>query len=105
MFCNLPFAPTRKMPARRIDLGNLFYDRRRHAEGDPAWERSAGLDPSFSIVWRNLGIGWFNISRKSAKARTAYEKAFAAGDPGDGQLLFQARTNFKNGVARSRKDV
>ncbi len=69
-------------------LGNLFYDRRRHAEAIRLWERSAGLDPSFSIVWRNLGIGWFNISRKSAKARTAYEKAFAA-DPGEARLLFE----------------
>jgi tetratricopeptide (TPR) repeat protein len=69
-------------------LGNLFYDRRRHSEAIRLWERSARLDPSFSIVWRNLGIGWFNISKKPAKARTAYEKAFAA-NPTDARLLFE----------------
>ncbi len=42
-------------------LGNLFYDRKRQAEAIQLWERSAKLDPGFSIVWRNLGIGRFNI--------------------------------------------
>lgn len=58
-------------------LGNLLYDRRRHEEAIQLWEKSARLDPSFSIAWRNLGIGYFNISRKSAKARAAYDRAFA----------------------------
>jgi tetratricopeptide (TPR) repeat protein len=69
-------------------LGNLFYDRRRHAEAIKLWERSAKLDPNFSIGWRNLGIGWFNISKKPAKARVAYDKAFSA-DPCDARLLFE----------------
>ncbi len=69
-------------------LGNLLYDRRRHTEAIRLWEKSAKLDPSFSIVWRNLGIGWFNISRKPAKAREAYEKAIKA-NPTDARLLFE----------------
>ncbi len=69
-------------------LGNLFYDRRRHPEAIKLWERAAGLDPKFSIVWRNLGIGYFNISKKSAKALAAYDKAFKA-NPKDGRLLFE----------------
>jgi tetratricopeptide (TPR) repeat protein len=69
-------------------LGDLFYDRRRQAEAIRLWEKSAKLDPKFSIVWRNLGIGWFNISKKPAPAAAAYEKAFAA-DPADGRLLFE----------------
>jgi len=40
-------------------LGNLLYDRRRHHEAIWLWERSAQLDPSFSVVWRNLGVGYF----------------------------------------------
>ena len=69
-------------------LGNLFYDRRRHAEAIRLWERSAKLDPSFSIVWRNLGIGWFNLSHTPAKARAAYEKALKA-NPADARLLWE----------------
>jgi tetratricopeptide (TPR) repeat protein len=69
-------------------LGNLFYDRRRHAEAIKLWEKSAKLDPSFSIVWRNLGIGYFNISKQPAKARAAYDKAFRA-NPSDARLLFE----------------
>jgi tetratricopeptide (TPR) repeat protein len=69
-------------------LGNLFYDRRRHAEAIRLWERSAELNPRFSIVWRNLGISYFNVARKPAAAKAAYEKAFAA-NPRDARLLFE----------------
>ena len=69
-------------------LGNLLYDRRRHAEAIRLWQRSAKLDPGFSIVWRNLGIGYFNIRRQPQKARAAYEKAFRA-NPSDARLLYE----------------
>ena len=51
-------------------LGNLFYDRRRHREAMKLWERSAKRDGHFAIVWRNLGIGYFNILERPARART-----------------------------------
>jgi tetratricopeptide (TPR) repeat protein len=69
-------------------LGNLLYDRRRHREAIRMWERSARLDASFSIVWRNLGIGYFNILGKPSKARAAYDKAFKA-NPADARLLYE----------------
>jgi len=69
-------------------LGNLFYDRRRHAEAIRLWERSARLDGNFSIVWRNLGIGYFNILSKPAKARAAYNRALKA-NPADARLLYE----------------
>jgi tetratricopeptide (TPR) repeat protein len=69
-------------------LGNLLYDRRRHEEAIRLWEKSAKLDGSFSVVWRNLGIGYFNILKKPAKARAAYDKAFRA-NPNDARLLFE----------------
>ncbi len=69
-------------------FGNLLYDRRRHEEGIQLWERAAKLDPKFSIVLRNLGIGYFNISRKPAQARAAYDKALKA-NPRDARLLFE----------------
>ena len=69
-------------------LGNLLYDRRRHAEAIRQWERAAKLDRTFSVVWRNLGIGYYNFSRKPAKARTAYDRALRA-NPEDARLLFE----------------
>ncbi len=69
-------------------LGNLFYDRRRHEEAIALWERSARLDPHNALVWRNLGIGYFNVRRRPAKARAAYEKAFRA-DPASARILYE----------------
>ncbi|MEI8044069.1 MAG: tetratricopeptide repeat protein, partial [Verrucomicrobiota bacterium] len=69
-------------------LGNLLYDRRRHDQAIGLWEQSARLDPGFSIVWRNLGIGYFNIRRQPAKARVAYTRAVAA-SLGDARLLYE----------------
>ena len=69
-------------------LGSLLYDRRRHDEAIKLWERSAKLDPDFSIVWRNLGIGYFNVAKKPSRARAAYDKAFKA-NPADARLLFE----------------
>jgi len=69
-------------------LGNLFYDRRRHTEAINLWERSAKIDPKFSIVWRNLGIGYFNIHSQPAQARAFYDRAFEA-NPDDARLLYE----------------
>jgi tetratricopeptide (TPR) repeat protein len=69
-------------------LGNLFYDRRRHDEAIQLWERSARLNPDFSVVWRNLGIGYFNIRNQPAKARAAYDRAIKA-NPADARLLYE----------------
>jgi tetratricopeptide (TPR) repeat protein len=75
-------------PCAPYYLGNLLYDRRRHEEAIRLWERAARLDPSFSVVWRNLGIGYFNIRRKALMARTLYDKAFRA-NPADARLLLE----------------
>lgn len=69
-------------------LGNLLYDRRRHREAIRCWEKAAKIDVHFSIVWRNLGIGYFNICANAAAAQRAYDKAVRA-NPGDGRLLYE----------------
>jgi tetratricopeptide (TPR) repeat protein len=69
-------------------LGNLLYDRRRHEAAIRLWERSARLDGDFSVVWRNLGIAYFNIRKQPGKARAAYDRAFHA-NPKDSRLLFE----------------
>jgi tetratricopeptide (TPR) repeat protein len=69
-------------------LGNLLYSRRRQREAIAYWEKSAQLDPQFSIVWRNLGIGYFNVLGDAVKARTAFDRALQA-NPADGRLLYE----------------
>lgn len=69
-------------------LGHLLYDRRRHEEALRLWERSVKLDPGSSVVWRNLGLGNFNIRRQPARARSAYERARRA-NPADARLLYE----------------
>lgn len=69
-------------------LGNLYYDRRRHEDAIALWERSAKLDLSFSIVWRNLGIAYFNVRNRPKQARLAYEHAVKA-NPRDARLVYE----------------
>ena len=69
-------------------LGNFLYDRRRHRDAIEKWESAAQLDPSFSTVWRNLGIAYFNVGHDPAKARKAFELARKA-DPDDARILYE----------------
>jgi tetratricopeptide (TPR) repeat protein len=69
-------------------LGNFLYDRRRHQEAIVAWEQSVERDPQFPTAWRNLGIAYFNGSGDPARARDAFDRAFAA-DPDDARVLYE----------------
>ncbi len=69
-------------------LGNLLYDRRRHMDAIVLWEKAAKLAPDFSIVWRNLGIGLYNVCGEHEKARAAYDKALRA-NPDDARVLYE----------------
>lgn len=69
-------------------LGNLLYDRRRHEAAIELWARSVKIEPSLAVAWRNLGIGWFNVSKKSDKSRAAYQRAFRA-EPASARLLYE----------------
>lgn len=69
-------------------LGNLLYDRRRHREAIALWEQASRVDPSFSIVWRNLGIAYFNILGDGSLARSAFDQAIHA-NPADARILYE----------------
>jgi len=80
-------------------LGNLFYNRRRNREAISQWEQSARFLPAFSIVWRNLGIAYFNILGDAERARAAFDRAFLAG-PADARVLYERDQLWKRiGVA------
>jgi tetratricopeptide (TPR) repeat protein len=83
-------------------LGNLLYDRRRQAEAIALWETAARLEPRFSVVWRNLGIGYFNILQQPTKARAAYDRAFQAA-PTDARLLYERDQLWKRLGERPQK--
>ncbi len=69
-------------------LGNWLYDHRRHEEAIEHWEGSAALDPMNAVVWRNLGIAYFNIRADGIKAGSAFERAVEA-DPSDARLRYE----------------
>ncbi|MBB5060309.1 tetratricopeptide (TPR) repeat protein [Granulicella aggregans] len=69
-------------------LANLLYDRKRHVEAIELWERSTSLDPTYSVPWRNLGFGYFNVLHDPARARVAFAKARAIA-PADARLLYE----------------
>ncbi|MBC7784484.1 MAG: DUF5107 domain-containing protein [Burkholderiales bacterium] len=87
----------------RYYLGNLLYDRKRYAEAIKLWEASARLDGSFPTVWRNLGIGYFNVLRQPKKALKAYQRA-VANDPLDARLLYERDQLYKRvGIAPTKR--
>lgn len=84
-------------------LGNLLYDRRRHREAIRCWERAVELNPKLAVAWRNLGIGYHNVTKQPAKARAAYEHAFRHA-PGDARLLFERDQLWKRlGTAPAKR--
>ena len=84
-------------------LGNLMYDRRRHDEAMTLWELGARLDPELATVWRNLGIGEYNVRKRARKARECYERAFRC-DPGDARLAYERDQLWKRlGISPERR--
>ena len=69
-------------------LGNLYYAKRRHEDAIRNWEASTKIDPGYSIGWRNLGIGYFNVRKQPVKARASYDKAFRV-NPDDARVFHE----------------
>lgn len=64
-----------KDPIAAYGLGNYLYDQRRHEEAISCWERSVADGAAFATVFRNLGIGIWNIRRDGNAARQYYLRA------------------------------
>jgi tetratricopeptide (TPR) repeat protein len=69
-------------------LGNLLYDRRRHKTAISLWEDATNLDPTFPIVWRNLGFGYFNVLHDQKRALRAFCHARELA-PDDARILYE----------------
>lgn len=72
----------------RAALGYWLYDRKRHHEAIVQWEAAVAADPGRAVVWRCLGIAYFNILRKPAMVRAAYQNAVKCA-PDDARLIYE----------------
>jgi tetratricopeptide (TPR) repeat protein len=97
------FFPSRPLEAQILDwaisqtgscrnaaygLGNLYYDRRRHADAIRIWGLGLNDDPGFAPLQRNLGLAYWNQKREPGKARKAYDQALALA-PSDARLAYE----------------
>ena len=61
------------------------------------------LDPNFAIVWRNLGIGYFNIAGKPDLAVVAYDNAHRLA-PADARVFYERDQLWKRiGVSPEKR--
>jgi tetratricopeptide (TPR) repeat protein len=80
-------------------LGNLYYDKQRHADAIANWERAVELAPEFAIPYRNLGIAAYNVRHDPEEAIDHYERAFELA-PEDGRVLSELdQLRQRTGVA------
>ncbi len=70
-------------------LGHWCYAHGRPDEALTHWRRSAELNPSDPVVWRNLGVGTYNHDHDPEAASAAYDRALSVA-PGDARLLFES---------------
>ena len=68
-------------------LGNLYYEHQPHHAVE-LWEKSAGLDPGFYIVHRNLGLAASEINEDYRRA-LGYMMTAAETSGGDARLFFE----------------
>jgi tetratricopeptide (TPR) repeat protein len=75
-------------------LGNLWYDKRQYSDAIEMWELSAERDNSFPIVFRNLGLAYFNKLDNYSQALRYFEKAFEL-DKTDARVLMELDQLYK----------
>ncbi len=85
-------------------LGNLLFDWQPE-EAVKLWERSAGLDPGFAIVHRNLAIAYSHQKAGNAldKAIASLERAVAVPDPFPLHFLELDQLYAAAGISPSRR--
>lgn len=84
-------------------LGHWFYARDRHADAVAAWRRSAELDPSDPVVWRNLALAAHDRDGDPDAARRLYDRALEA-SPEDAQLRYESdQLDARRGVPPERR--
>ncbi|MCM3001555.1 DUF5107 domain-containing protein [Paenibacillus cellulositrophicus] len=83
----------------RYYLGNLLYDKKRHAEAAACWEASVALDGSFATPYRNLALAYYNKLNRPDDAQAALETAFRL-NPADARVFYELDQLYKK-IGRS----
>lgn len=73
-------------PVSPYGLGNLLYDKGRHADAIFQWKRAVKLESLNPTLYRNLGIASWNHGDDREAARTYYKKAVTLA-PDDARVL------------------
>ncbi len=76
-------------PLAAYGLGNLLFDKRRHADAISAWERAVADDTTIPQVHRNLGIAVWNLRHDGDRAASCYATARGL-DPHDPRLVSES---------------
>jgi len=82
-------------------LGNLLYDYQPE-QAIKEWERSRGLDSTFSIVHRNLGLAYARVENDVQKAVASLERAVAC-NPKDPRLYLELDQLYEAAGAPAEK--
>ena len=69
-------------------LGNLLYDKKQYDKAIHQWKISAGRNPSFPIVLRNLAFAYYNKRKEKMMAFDMIRRAFTL-QPNDARLLME----------------
>ncbi|WP_336773895.1 DUF5107 domain-containing protein [Paenibacillus sp. MMO-58] len=75
-------------------LGNLLYDKKRHADAAASWEASAAIDGNYATVHRNLALAYYNKQNKPEAALASLEKAHALA-PDDARIFYELDQLYK----------
>ena len=82
-------------------LGNLLYDRQ-PAAAIKMWEKSAVIDNSFALVYRNLAQGYEQAEHDTTKAIDAMEKAVGL-DKSNARFLYELDALYESGNTSPQK--
>ena len=75
-------------------LGNLLYDKKRHAEAIQHWEAAREANGLFATVHRNLALAYYNTLGRADQALISLEKAFAC-NPADARVFYELDQLYK----------
>lgn len=75
-------------------LGNLYYDKKQYIDAIQLWLQSASVDNKFAVVFRNLGIAFYNKRQDKIQALNYFETAFSL-DPSDSRVLMELDQLYK----------
>ncbi|OPA73955.1 DUF5107 domain-containing protein [Paenibacillus selenitireducens] len=75
-------------------LGNLLYDKKRHADAVAHWEASVAICNTFATAHRNLALAYYNKQNQPQAALASLEQAFAC-NTADARVFYELDQLYK----------